>query len=169
MGKYVDLGIELFKVLLAPKEELENTEGLSQKNLRAFLEQKGISEFLLYSHYTENDKGMGIYHMVDGRKGISLRVFPTAYSSKTIEDSMFSLVDTLTESGTIMQFSTFGSRNISHLLDNFSHLHHCDVNVDNTDILRELVDDTYDFLKQGIRESLVDGVDFRIKDFVSTI
>jgi len=169
VGKFIDLGIEMLRVLTAPKDELENTKGLSSKNLRAFLEQKGISDFLMYRYYKENKKGMGTYHLADGRKGIILRVFPTAFSSKTIENSMFSLVDTLTEKGTVIQFSTFGSRNITHLLDNFKHLHHCKVNVDNTDILRELVDDSHDFWKNGIKESLVDGVDFRIKDFVSTI
>jgi len=169
MGNIIDLGLELTKILFAPKEELKTTEGLSDKNLRAFLEQKGISDFLMYRYYVEDEKGMGIYHMADGRKGLILRVFPTAFSSKTIENSMFSLVDTLKEEGTIVQFSTFASRNIDHLLRNFKHLHHCNVNVDNTNILRELVDDTYDFMKQGIKESLVKGVDFRIKDFVSTI
>ncbi len=169
MGKLLDLGAELLKMLLAPKEELQNTQGLSHKNLKAYLEQKGISDFLLYRYYEENDKGMGIYHMADERKGIILRVFPTAFSSTTIEDSIYSLVDTLSENGTVIHFSTFGSRNINHLLDNFKNLHHCNVNVDNTSILKELVDDSYDHMKSGINESLVDGVDFRIKDFISTI
>ena len=169
MGKFIDISLELMKTLFAPKEELEFTSGLSHKNLKAFLEQKGISEFLMYRSYTENEKGMGVYHMADGRKGIILRVFPTAYSSRSIEDSMFSLVDTLTEKGTVIQFSTFGSRNITHLLENFKHLHHCNVNVDHTNILKELSDDTYDFISKGINDTLVDNLDFRIKDFVSTI
>ncbi|WP_294961538.1 EAL domain-containing protein [Sulfurimonas sp.] len=169
MGKYIDLGIEMAKIFLAPKEELQNTQGLSQKNLKAFLEQKGVSDFLLYRYYKENDKGMGTYHMADGRKGIILRVFPTAFSSKSIEDSMFSLVDTLTDPGTIIHFNTFGSRNINYLLESFKHLHHCNINVDHTSVLKELVDDSYDFMKSGIKDSLVDGVDFRIKDFISTI
>ncbi|MDD3834750.1 MAG: EAL domain-containing protein [Sulfurimonas sp.] len=169
MSKIIDLSKELLSILFAPKEELKQTQGLSQKNLRAFLEQKGISEFLLYRYYQEQANGLGIYHMADGRKGFILRVFPTALSSKSIEDSMFSLVDTLSEEGTVIQFGTFASRNISHLLDNFKHLHHCNVNVDNVSILKELVDDTHDFLKSGIKDSLVKGVDFRVKDFVSTI
>ena len=169
MSKIIDLGLELGKILFAPKEELKNTQGLSQKNLKAFLEQKGISDFLMYRYYTENDKGLGIYHMADGRKGIILRVFPTAFSSQTIENSMFSLVDTLTEENTIIHFNTFGSRNIHYLLENFKELHHCNINVDNVNILKELVDDTYDFLKKGANESIVNGVDFRVKDFVSTI
>ncbi|MBD3840175.1 MAG: TraC family protein, partial [Epsilonproteobacteria bacterium] len=162
-------GIELLKSLFAPKEELQTTQGLSEKNLRAFLEQKGIGEFLMYRYYTEDDKGLGIYHMAGDRKGIVLRVFPTAMSSRNIEDSVFSLVDNLKKEGTVIQFSTFGSRNIDHLLKNYKDLHHCNVNVDNANVLRELVDDTYDFFEKGVRETMVNGVDFRIKDFVSTI
>lgn len=172
MSKLIDLGYEILKTLLIPKEELKTTQGLSEKNLRAFLEQKGIADFLLYRYYEEDadsDNGMGIYHMAGGRKGIVLRVFPTSLSSKKIEDSVFTLVDNLRDKGTVIQFSTFASRNIKHLLENYKRLHHCRVNVDNTNLLKELVDDTYDFFENGVKETMVKGLDFRIKDFVSTI
>lgn len=169
MAKVIDLGIELLKTFFAPKNELLNTSGLSAKNLRAYLEQKGISDFLNYRYYKEDDDGLGVYHMEDGRKGIILRVFPTSKSSQTIEDSVFNLVETTTEKDTILFFNTFASRNINYLLENFKELHHCNVNVDNAHVLKEMIDDTYHFLKKGNRESLIKNLDFRVKDFVCTI
>lgn len=169
MAKIFDLATELLKTFLAPKEELLQTYGLSEKNLRAFLEHKGISDFLMYRYYQEEDDGKGIYHMADGRMGIIMRVFPTSLNAMSVEDSMFSLVDTLKTEGTVIHVNTFASRNINHMLRDFKDMHHCNVNVDNVGILKELVDETYDFLRDGANESIVDGVDLRVRDFVSTV
>lgn len=168
MSKILDLGLELLKTFLAPKEELEQTAGLTEKNLKAFLERKGISDFLLYRYYEEKKK-IGIYHLADGRKGFILRVFPSSMNSISIEKSIYSLVDTLKKNGTIIHINTFASRNISHLTQNYKEIHHCNVNVDNVSILKEVVDDTYDFMVKGAESSVLNNIDFRIRDFVSTI
>ncbi len=168
MGKLFDLGAELLKTFLAPKEELKQTDGLAEKNLRAYLEHKGISDFLMYRYYEEiND--IGIYHLADDRMGFIVRVFPTSLNSMSIEDSMFSLIDTLKEEGTVIHVNTFASRNINFLIDDFKRTHKCNVNIDNVNILKEMVDDQYEFLKNGVNDSIVDGVDLRVRDFVSTI
>jgi type-IV secretion system protein TraC len=168
MGKILDLGVELLKAFLAPKEELKQTNGLAGKNLRAFLEHKGVSDFLMYRYYEEVD-GIGIYHLADGRIGFIVRVFPSSMSSDSIEESIFSLIDTLKIANTIIHINTFASRNIGFLVDNFKALHHSRVNVDNAHILKEMIDDSYEFLKEGANESVVNGIDLRIRDFVNTI
>ena len=168
MGKLFDLGTELLKTFLAPKEELKQTDGLAKKNLRAFLEHKGISDFLMYRYYEEIDN-LGIYHLADDRMGLIIRVFPTSLNSMSIEDSMFSLIDTLKEEGTVIHVNTFASRNINFLIDDFKRTHKCNVNIDNVNILKEMVDDQYEFLKNGVNKSIVDGIDLRVRDFVSTI
>lgn len=169
MSRLIDLGFEILKSFLAPKEELKQTDGLSEKNLRAFLEHKGISDFLMYRYYEELEDGMGIYHMADGRMGFIVRVFPTSMSAMTIEESMYSTIDTLRKTGTVIHINTFASRNINHLLRDFKDIHHCNVNVDHPAILQEAIDDTYNFLSEGVNNTISNGVDFRVRDFISTI
>lgn len=168
-NKIVNLGMSLLKALFAPKEELKQTEGLAEKNLRAHLEHSGISDFLMYRYYEQVNDEMGIYHMADGRKGFIVRVFPTSTNPSSVEDAVFSLVDSIKEPGSIIHANTFSSRNIHFKIEKYKKTHTCDVNVDNVETLKELVDDTYEGLKKGVNESIVKGLDFRVKDFVSTI
>ncbi len=169
MANIFDIPKELLKSFFSVKDELANVEGMSQKNLKAFLEHSSISKFLKYRTYIEDEDKVGIYTMADGKKGIIFRVFPSPSSSATTEEAVYNLVDMLREKDTHIFLNTFASRNISYLLDDFKELHKCNVNVDNVNILKEMVDRTYTFLENGVNESIIGRFDNRIRDFVSTI
>lgn len=168
MSSIFDIGKELLKAFLAPQEEMIQTEGLSERNLKAMLEHKGISDFLMYRYYESFGK-LGTYHMADGRMGYIMRVFPSSMSSNSIEESVFNMIDTLKEEGTVIHINTVASRNIGYLVDSFRDLHQCNVNVKNVSMLKEIVDDQVEFFRKGINESIVDGVDLRVRDFVCTV
>ena len=168
MASILDIPKELLKSFFSVKDEIANVEGMSQKNLKAFLEHSSISKFLKYRTYIE-ENNIGIYTMADGKKGIIFRIFPSPLSSSITEKAVYNLVDMLREADTSIFLNTFASRNISYLLDDFKEIHHCNVNVDNVNILKEMIDKTYTFLENGVNESIIDRFDNRIRDFVSTI
>jgi len=167
---FFDIFKELIKTIFAPKDELKYTEGMSEKHFKSFLNRRGISDFLLYRYYESiEDYNMGIYHMADGRKGIIFRVFPSSFSANTIEKSVESLINMLNEPNTVVHFSTTATRNVEYLLENFKETHSYIPKVDNAYILKEMIEDQYKFIKNGTNETIVKGLDIRIRDFVSTV
>jgi len=171
VGKTVDIAYELWRILLAPKDEISFDEEFKARTFQTFLQRKGISNFLLYRSYIKHkNEEFGIYRMAGNKKGIIFEVFPSSFHSAAIEDSVFSLIETLSlYKGAVLFFSTFASRNIQDQLNEFKQLHQSNSNIDNPEILKEIINDHYNFLKEGTNKSIDNIYDLRVRKFVSTI
>lgn len=147
--------------------DILHEEGISEQNLEAFLKEKSVSELLTYRGYThDDDRECGIYHMCDNRKAIILRIYPPAFVSDKTETKLTNFFSSIELEDTVVQFTTFASRNIEKHIKRYEDFHTGNtVNVDNPKILKDLINKRVSELRRWTNESMSKGVDFRIKDF----
>lgn len=163
-----DIGKKLTDILLSPFEEIGTNEGLTEKNLQAVLESKGVSDFLLYRYYEEVDD-IGIYTLADGRKGFILRIFPPGILGENTEELIVSILSSLNIENSVLQFITFSSQNIKWQVDEFKAIHPCQVNVKNRGALKEIIEKRAQYLQKWSRESFAGNIDLRIRDLVNLV
>lgn len=169
IDKVTSLSKILYDVAYRALREHGTNEGLTEKNLIAFLEAKGIQEFLSYRSYEEID-GVGVYHMSDDRKALMFRVFPPAFLAPRIEDQMQNFFDMNTIPGTTMHFYMQSSQNIDNQIDAFVKSHPCESNVRNQAALRDTIDRRAKSLKKWTRSSMAsEGVDIRLRSLVNVV
>lgn len=155
-------------VLFAPLEDLGTTEGLTQKNLQALLQVRGVSDFLMYRYYEENED-IGIYTMNDGRKGFILKLEMPGFSGAFMEEQIGALFNILSTEGIIIHMNTFVSQNILKQVEAFRQGHPCNINIKNQEALKEIIKARADSMLKWSKESMISGFDFRLKEFINTI
>jgi len=149
-------------------EQAGSVDGLTEKNLRAFLEERGVSDLLMYRTYEEED-GCGIYTMADGRKGFILRYFAPVFVTEETEVKLMTLIESMSINNTQLQFITFASQNLSKHIEYFKKSHPCEVNIKNRDILKEVIEKRASYLEKWSKESMFPGYRFKLRDFVNLI
>ena len=162
----------LFEVLKKPLEVKALPEGLTYQNFLAILQRRGLSDFLLYRYYEEIE-GRGIYTMADGRKGFIFRVYPNFFVGEETTERLLSFLSSITIDDCVLHINTYASANITHIIERFKVLHHCQVMVDNRELLKEMIAFRAKALQRYSSESMFGGVgagiDFRARDFITTI
>jgi len=169
MSFFKKLYKKLKDIILEPFKDLKTVDGLTEENLRAFLEQRGVSDLLLYRDYEEFDNGKGIYTIADGRKGIIFEITPPAFLGDFVEKEIQGFLSSIDIEGVILHFNTFVSSNIENQVNEFVKYHHCNVNVENKILLKSLILNRAEYLKRKTKESLIQGGDLRVKNFINTI
>ena len=149
-------------------EKAGSIEGLTEKNLKAFLKEKGVSDLLMYRYYEEIED-MGLYTMADGRKGFILRYYAPVFITQDTELKLMSLIENFGVNKTQLQFITFSSQNLSKHIDSFIKQHPCQVNVTNRDILKEVIERRAKYLQKWATEPLFKNVKFSLRDFVNLL
>ncbi|WP_456469999.1 EAL domain-containing protein [Caminibacter sp.] len=149
-------------------EKAGSVDGLSEKNLRAFLQDRGVSDLLMYRYYEEQDD-IGIYTMADGRKGFVLRYFAPVFVTEETEIKLMTLIESLNINKTQLQFVTFSSQNLTKHIEAFINSHPCEVNVTNREILKEVIEKRAKYLQKWAKEPMFKGYKFRLRDFVNLI
>lgn len=169
----IDFFIKFGKKVVDKISEIYNEagtiDGLTEKNLRAFLENKGISELLMYRTYEEDDRGVGIYTMSDGKKGFILKVNAPVFVTELTELSIISLFESIMVNGAVLQIFTFSSQNIDRQVDDFIKMHSAKPNIKNREILEEMIKKRGEYLKKWAKESMFDRIDFRLRDYVNLV
>jgi len=150
-------------------EAAGNVDGLTEKNLKAFLENKGVSELLNYRYYEEDENGIGIYTMADGRKGFILRINAPVFVTDLTEMSIISLFESITVNGAVLQLFTFSSQNINRQIDDFVKFHSAKPDVKNREILHEVIQKRAHYLKKWARESMFDLMEYKLRDYVNIV
>jgi len=157
------------KLLLEPKEMYKKTEGLQDRNMTALLKRRSVSDFLEYRAYTE-EKGLGFYTMRDGRRGFAMRVQPGAFIGSNVEAILTSALEVVDTEGSVAQFFTFSSRNIDDRIKEFEDIHLTKhINVLHPEVLHDMIRSRARHLKKWTNKSMLDGVDFRIRDFINVV
>lgn len=165
----IRIGQKAGQIALAPFYEVGTNVGLSERNLKAFLEHKGIRDLLLYRSYEERGD-VGIYTLSDGRKGFCLRVLPPPFIGEKFESQIQSFLEAVELPGTVVQFSTFSSQNIDKMIQNFIDSHPCEANVRHPDALKEIVKDRAEYIRKWTRESIVqNGADIRFRELINLV
>jgi conjugal transfer ATP-binding protein TraC len=149
-------------------ENSGNVDGLTEKNLRAFLQERGVSELLMYRYYEEDD-GAGIYTMADGRKGFILKYFAPVFVTDETEIKLMALIESFNVNKTQLQFITFSSQNLTKHTQAFINLHPCEVNIKNRDILKDVINKRAEYLQKWAEEPMFKGYKFRLRDFVNLV
>lgn len=141
--------------------------GIKEKNLEAFLADKGLSELLKYKDYEEtSDSECGIYHMSDLSKAFIMRIVPPNYVSSKTEGRISELLSSVDIDDEVVQFVTFASRNIEKHLKKFEEFHTGNaIKIDNPIVLENIIKKRIEELRRWTNESMASGIDFRIKDF----
>jgi type-IV secretion system protein TraC len=166
------LAKSLYKVLLTPKDALTTNTGLTAKNLRASLERSGIDSYLFYESYSEvgkENRKIGVYEMADGRKGFILRLFPPPFLGDRAESLMRTALNEVHIDDVVIHMNCFASRNIDSYLMEFERLHQHLPNVKNPSVLQEYVASRVKAYRKWSKESALETIDFRIRDFVNLI
>lgn len=148
-------------------EDITSETGLKEKNLENFLAEKGISEFLKYRDYNEEEgKDYGIYTMSDFSRAVIFRITPPAFVSEKTESRLSDLFSSISIDGAVVQFLTFASRNIEKHLQAYEKYHTTKtINVDNPEMFTGLIYKRISELRRWTSESMAQGFDYRIKDF----
>jgi len=149
-------------------EKAGTIDGLTEKNLKAFLKEQGVSDLLMYRYYEEDD-GVGIYTMADGRKGFILRYYAPVFVTEETESKLMALIESFGINKTQLQFVTFSSQNLSKHINFFKDSHPCEVNVTNRDILKDVIDKRAKYLEKWAKEPMFKGFKFRLRDFVNLV
>jgi conjugal transfer ATP-binding protein TraC len=161
-------GASLFQHFILPFKRLGNNAQLRLENIQSFLEYKSVSEYLNYAYAIEKD-GDTVYALKDGSFGIVLRVNLPTFPNQTVETQIGSFLKTVTEEIDVITFNTFASQNLEHQLKAFLDNHPCEPNIKHRGFLKKLLIRRYEFLKKATRTSLFDRLDFRLRNYVSTI
>jgi conjugal transfer ATP-binding protein TraC len=149
-------------------EKAGSVDGLTEKNLRAFLQERGVSDLLMYRYYEEDD-GVGIYTMADGRRGFIFRYFAPVFVTEETEMRLMALIESFNINKTQLQFVTFSSQNLTKHIDAFIKSHPCEVNIKNRDILKDVIKKRAEYLQKWAKEPMFKGYKFRLRDFVNLI
>lgn len=172
--KILDFIFSIFKTILQKIflsfsetiNDITQEKGITEKNLVAFLKKKGISDFLKYRDYIEEEKQeCGIYIMSDHRKVIILKIIPPAYVGQKIEETLSNFFSSI-DDGCMVQMMSFASQNIEKHLKLYEEFHSGNsINVDNPRTLQDMVSKRVMEIRKWTKTSMAKGVDFRIKDF----
>lgn len=168
MSRIIDVGKKILDIFLSPLEDVGTTEGLSEKNLRAVLENRGVSDFLLYRYYEDIDD-VGIYTLSNGRKGFIFRMFPPAFLGRATEEQFESFFSSMSINGAVVQFMTFSSQNIESQVAEFESIHNESSNVKRDYALKEVIKNRARNLRKWTKESMFRGADFRLRDLVNLV
>jgi len=166
--KVLKLGNTLIDVFKQPFEDLKTNEGLTNKNLKALLQKRGVSDLLLYRDYQEIDK-KGVYTMADGRKGIAFQIYPPTFLGEFAEKMIQSFLASIDIEGVIVHFNTFVSQNIEKEINEFIKYHHCDSNIKHPELLKSLIMQRAAKIREWSKKSIIKGGDLRVKNFINTI
>lgn len=161
---FVQLLGKTFSYLSEPFKDAAASDDLTEKNLKGVLRDKGISEFLKYRSYKEIE-GTGIYTMSDWSKGLVIRLSPPPFLMTAQEDSITNFLSTIEKNNTVVQFITYASQNITKELKAYRDYHPCNCNVDNPEMLKNMLMKRADSYQKWTTESMLRGIDFRIRDF----
>ena len=159
-----------FGVVQGLKESISDImeeTGVRERNLEAFLSERGLSEFLMYRDYYESEESKcGIYVMSNGTKAFIMRIVPPAYVSSKTEERIASIFSSITVNETVVQILTFASRNIEKHLEKYREFHSAkNINVDNPLILKDILEKRISELRRWTKETMSSGSEFKIKDF----
>lgn len=165
----LNLGTWTYKKVTKPFKELQSNEGLRRDNIESFLEHRSVSEYLNYVSAATDSDGNSVYMLKDGRFGIFLRVAIPAFPSDSVEHQMGSFLKSLDEDIDVVTFNTFASQNLEAELKGYLDAHPCEVNIGHRSFLKKMINRRYEYLRRSTRESLFPKIDFRIKNYVSTI
>ncbi|CAA6816280.1 MAG: Unknown protein [uncultured Campylobacterales bacterium] len=168
MGRVIDISKRILDIFLSPLEDIGTTEGLSEKNLRSVLENRGVSDFLLYRYY-EDLGDVGLYTLSNGRKGFIFRMFPPAFLGRATEEQFESFFSSMSIDGAVVQFLTFSSQNIENQIDEFEAIHNEPSNIRRDYALKEVIKNRATNLKKWTKESMFRGADFRLRDLVNLV
>ena len=149
-------------------EKAGTVDGLTEKNLRAFLQERGVSDLLMYRYY-EDIEDNGLYTMSDGRKGFILRYYAPVFVTDETEMKLMTLIENFNINKTQLQFVTFSSQNLTKHIDYFLKSHPCQVNITNAEILKEIVEKRAKYINKWAKEPMFKGYKFRLRDFVNLI
>ena len=145
-------------------------DGLTEKNLRAFLQERGVSDLLMYRYYEEIEDDVGIYTMADGRKGFILRYYAPVFITEDTEMKLMTLIESFGINKTQLQFVTFSSQNLTKHVEAFIKQHPCDnVNITNADILKDIIKKRGEYLRKWAEEPIFKNKKFRLRDFVNLL
>lgn len=158
-------------LILLPSKSFRDTEGLQEKNLIALLKRRTVSDFLEYRTYMEEEKsGLGFYTMRNGRRGFVLRVYPGAFIGENVESILTICLEAINTEGAVANFFTFASRNVENRVKEFEDIHlHGNINVEHPEVLRDMIKSRARHLRKWTNESMLDGVDLRLRDFINTV
>ena len=88
-------------------------------------------------------------------------------------ERLLSFLSSITIDDCVLHINTYASANITHIIERFKVLHHCQVMVDNRELLKEMIAFRAKALQRYSSESMFGGVgagiDFRARDFITTI
>jgi conjugal transfer ATP-binding protein TraC len=162
-------GIWVFNKAIAPYEGLRNNETLTRDNILSFLEKKSVSEYLNYASCATDKDNNSVYLLKDGRYGIVLEVQLPSFASSAVEEQIRSLLKGMDESVDVVTFNTFASQNLEKQYDRFLDTHPCQANIKHRGLLKSIIKRRYEYLKRSTRESMYEKIDFRLRNYVSTL
>lgn len=145
---------------------------LTKDELRILLEREGMSDFIYATDAFTHD-GRTIYEMSNDYYAVMFRVFPPAYCGPQTEAILSSFFTCGFPKNTVLQFTSFASRNMQDHQFAYRSTHGSGVlsNVENTALLGELEQANMHFLRTHADESVktLSGLQFYLRDFINLV
>lgn len=120
-------------------------------------DKKGISDFSAQLGYED-----GVYSCKEGF-ALLYRVFVPFYLGDEVENSIEKLFRTNFPDGTIANFFTYASCNISNYLAHWKKIHNKIPNIKHPDVLAELISKKAEYFEEAAANNLWQGIDARPK------
>lgn len=145
---------------------------LTKEELRVLIEREGMSDFI-YATDAFRHEGRTIYEMSNDYYAVMFRIFPPAYCGPTTEAILTSFFTCGFPKNTVIQFTTFSSRNTQDHQYAYRATHgsgkHC--NVGNNALLGQLEAANMQFLRTHADETVKtkSGLLFYIRDFINLV
>lgn len=145
---------------------------LNKEEWRIVMEREGLSEFF-FAQDSFMHEGRTVYEMDNDHYAIMFRIFPPAYCGPQTEEILTGFLSCGLPRDTIVQFTTFTSRNMKTHVENYEYTHvsgkHC--NVDHPEVLSELSAANSKFLSThaDIPVDNKNGLLYYLRDFVNVI
>lgn len=165
----LNFGAWIYRKATKPFKDLQSNEGLRRENIESFLEHRSVSDYLNYVTAATDSSGNTVYMLKDGRYGLFLQVDIPAFPSDDVENQLATFLKGVNEDIDVVTFNTFASQNLEKELKDFLEAHPCEVNIKHRSFLKKMIHRRYEYLRRSTRESLFPRLDFRIKNYVTTI
>lgn len=145
---------------------------LTKEELRVLLEREGMSDFV-YATDAFRHEGRTFYEMSNDYYAVMFRIFPPAYCGPQTEAILSSFFTCGFPTNTVLQFTSFASRNTQDHQYAYRATHGSGVhaNVENPGLLEQLEQANMKFLRTHADETVKtpSGLLFYIRDFVNLV
>ena len=148
---------------------------ITKEEMHLILEREGLNQFI---HARSYDKERGVYETANGYYAMVFRIFPSPYLGIDTESKISAFLSLNFPKHSVIQFTTYSSRNISGKMKEYEYLHtnpggdiYRKPHVKNPGFLKIMAESNSEWLKKYSNRSIFEkeGIDVYLRDFYNLV